>query len=160
VVEGVLGSDLDFVVIYPNNDAGSEIIMHELERLRPNPRFRLIPSMRFEYFVTLLKNARVIVGNSSAGVREAPVHGVPTVDIGSRQMNRSSSPHVQHVPEDREAIARALAACPTSVPASQYFGDGLTARRFLEALESESFWATPRQKTFRDGPVPEQAAET
>jgi UDP-N-acetylglucosamine 2-epimerase (hydrolysing) len=160
VVEGVLASDLDFVVIYPNNDAGSEVILHEIERLRSNPRFRLIPSMRFEYFVTLLKNARAIVGNSSAGVREAPVHGVPTVDVGSRQSNRSSSPHILHVPEDRRAIAGAIADCPVSVPASNYFGDGLTARRFLAALESDSFWATPRQKRFRDGPVPEASAES
>jgi UDP-N-acetylglucosamine 2-epimerase (hydrolysing) len=159
VVEGVLRSELDYVVIYPNNDAGSEIILHELERLRGNPRFRLIPSMRFEYFITLLKHARAIVGNSSAGVREAPVHGVPTIDIGTRQMNRSTSPHVIHVPEDRDRIAAAVASCPESVPSSQAFGDGLAAQRFLEALRSDAFWATPRQKRFRDGPVPGRDGE-
>ena len=48
--------------------------------------------MRFEYFLTLLKNALAIVGNSSAGIREAPVYGVPVVNIGTRQMNRFNYP--------------------------------------------------------------------
>jgi UDP-N-acetylglucosamine 2-epimerase (hydrolysing) len=63
----------NFVVIYPNNDAGAEVILAALERLDGNPRFRLIPSMRFEYFLALLKDAEAVVGNSSVGIHEAPV---------------------------------------------------------------------------------------
>ena len=59
-----------FVVIAPNNDPGTEDIFAVLERL-PKERFRLIPSMRFNYFSELMKHAAVMVGNSSAGVREA-----------------------------------------------------------------------------------------
>lgn len=40
--------------------------------------------MRFEYFPTLLKNSNFIIGNSSAGLREAPVYGVTTINIGHR----------------------------------------------------------------------------
>jgi hypothetical protein len=68
--------------------------------------------MRFEAFLTLLKHARVIVGNSSAGVREAPVYGVPTVNIGSRQQNRFRYESILDVPDDRRAIGDAIArAC-------------------------------------------------
>ncbi len=35
-----------------------------------------------------------MVGNSSAGVREAPFLGLPSLDIGSRQTNRGSSPSI------------------------------------------------------------------
>jgi len=48
---------LNFVVIYPNNDPGTVVILEAFRRIRNNPRFRLLPSMRFEYFLTLLKNA-------------------------------------------------------------------------------------------------------
>ena len=41
--------------------------------------------MRFEYYLTLLKNSSFIIGNSSSGIMEAPYYGVPTIDLGSRQ---------------------------------------------------------------------------
>jgi len=58
----------------------------------PKDRFRILPSMRFAHFSELMKNAAVMVGNSSAGVREAPFLGTPSLDVGSRQTNRASAP--------------------------------------------------------------------
>ena len=43
--------------------------------------------MRFEYFLSLLKNSNMVIGNSSVGIREA-FYGVPTINVGSRQLNR------------------------------------------------------------------------
>ena len=67
VVETIKNSGLNFVVIYPNNDRGSDIILESLKRLGNNERFKLFSSLRFEYFLTLLKHAKAIVGNSSVG---------------------------------------------------------------------------------------------
>jgi len=64
----------NFVVIAPNNDPGSAAIFAEIDTL-PKDRFRVLPSMRFAHFSELMKNAAVMVGNSSAGVREAPFSG-------------------------------------------------------------------------------------
>jgi UDP-N-acetylglucosamine 2-epimerase (hydrolysing) len=139
-----------FVVIYPNNDAGAKTILESLDRLRDNPRFLLLPSMRFEYYLTLLRNARALVGNSSSGVHEAPVYGVPTVNIGTRQRNRFRHPSIVDVPEDRESILAALRALPASVPPTLHFGSGDSASRFLECVRRPSLWETPRQKQFRD----------
>ena len=50
-----------------------------------NNKFKIIRSMRFEYYLSLLKNSNFIVGNSSSGIMEAPYYGVPTIDLGSRQ---------------------------------------------------------------------------
>ena len=66
--------------------------------------------MRFEFFLTLLKHAKAIVGNSSAGIREAPVYGVPTVNIGTRQLNRFVYPSIVTVPEDTSRIRRGFEA--------------------------------------------------
>ena len=44
--------------------------------------------MRFEYFISLLKNAEFIVGNSSSALYEAPTLGVPAINHGERQRNR------------------------------------------------------------------------
>src|SRR5207248_1520245 len=86
--------------------------------LQGHPRFRVLPSMRFEYFLTLLKHAQVLVGNSSSGVREAPVYGVPSVNIGTRQLNRYRYPSILDVPEDEAAILVALENLPCAVPPS------------------------------------------
>ena len=45
--------------------------------------------MRFEYFLKTLMEASLIMGNSSAGFYEAPVFGVPTINVGLRQKNRA-----------------------------------------------------------------------
>lgn len=153
VLDGAERSGRHFVVIYPNNDAGSDVVMAGLERWRDHSGFRMIPSMRFEYFLTLLKYADAIVGNSSAGVREAPVYGVPTVNIGSRQHSRFSWPTILDVPEDAVAIEAALRALPADRMPSLYFGAGKSAELFAEVLSSPSFWATPRGKQFQDLPA-------
>jgi len=150
LVEAVRRSGRNFVVIYPNNDSGSEIILAALEPLTRDPRFRLLPSMRFEYFLSLLKHARVMVGNSSAGIREAPVYCVPTVNIGSRQRNRFQHPSIVNVPEEAGAILQALANLPTLSTPCLHFGRGDSAQQFLQCLRREKFWQTPRQKLFRD----------
>ena len=143
-------SGQNFVVIYPNNDAGAEIILAALERLEGNPRFRLIPSMRFEYFLALLKDAAAVVGNSSAGIREAPVYGVPTVNIGTRQLNRFNGPSILNVPEDKQAILDVLGDLPSQLSPSLHFGKGQSARLFMERIRNPLFWKTPRQKQFQD----------
>jgi len=153
-VEGLItalrSSDRSFVVIYPNNDAGSDLIMAGLERLRGHERFRLLPSMRFEYFLSLLRSADLIVGNSSAGIREAPVYGVPTINIGTRQFNRFSCATIRNVADDPAAIGAALADPPPRGEPNLHFGEGRSAALFLEQLRDPRIWETPRQKQFRD----------
>jgi UDP-N-acetylglucosamine 2-epimerase (hydrolysing) len=153
VIEGVERSGRQFVVIYPNNDAGADTVLDGLERWRGHSSFRLIPSMRFEYFLTLLKYAEAIVGNSSAGVREAPVYGVPTINIGSRQQSRFSWPTIVNVPENADAIEQALKILPSDRMPSLHFGTGNSASLFAAALRSPAFWTTPREKQFRDRPA-------
>ena len=149
-VKGLLGSGSNFVVIYPNNDAGSDVILRRVLELAQSPRFRLIPSMRFEYFLTLLKHAKAIVGNSSAGICEAPVYGVPTVNVGTRQANRFLYPSIVNVADDAAAITHALEHLPQAVPPSLHFGKGNSAALFVAHLATRELWSTPRQKLFRE----------
>ncbi len=144
-------SGRSFVIIAPNNDPGSEAIFRVIGSL-PNDRFRVIPSMRFAHFSELMKNAAVMVGNSSAGVREAPFLGVPSLDVGTRQTNRAAAPSIHHADAgDRRAVAAFLEnEWGKSYPRHTAFGEGSAAERFVEILKDESFWAAPLQKEFRD----------
>ncbi len=154
-------SGRNFVVIAPNNDPGSADIFKVIESL-PEERFRVIPSMRFAYFSELLRHAGAMIGNSSAGVREAPFLGIPSLDIGTRQTNRSSSASITPAQAaDTATIKRFLQETwGHRFKRDTAFGAGKAAQRFLEIVESEDLWALPKQKRFFDGdevvhPVPQ-----
>ena len=150
LVTALLDSELNFVVIHPNNDHGAEIILEEMGRLEGVPRFRFIPSMRFEYFLVLMKNSMVVIGNSSAGIREAPSFAVPTVNIGTRQSRRFSCASIVNVEENHEAILQALASLPRRVSPVHHFGQGNCAAAFLQTLRNPEIWESPTQKQFND----------
>jgi UDP-N-acetylglucosamine 2-epimerase (hydrolysing) len=150
LADALLASERNFVVIHPNNDQGAETILEELERLRGLPRFRFIPSMRFEYFLVLMKHAAVMVGNSSAGVREAPAYAVPTVNIGTRQNRRFHCSSIVDVEEESEAIGRALANLPKGLVPVHHFGRGNCAEAFMRVLGGQEIWSLPTQKQFND----------
>lgn len=150
-VEALLESQQHMVVIYPNNDLGSALILEEYKRLRDNPRFRVFPSIRFEYFLTLLKNASFMVGNSSAGIREAPYYGIPVVNIGTRQQNRALHQDIINCGYSKDEIRKALEIASVSqFEKENLFGKGNSDRQFLDVLCSQKFWEIDRQKQFVD----------
>ena len=155
IMDAIRQSGENYVVIYPNNDEGSDVIFRGIETLRGNPKVRLIPSMRFEHYLTLLRNARFIMGNSSSSVREAPVYGVPTINLGSRQSNRSNSASIFNVEESTSAILDAIRSLPGHIAPSLQFGSGDSADRFVEVLLGDSTWEILRQKQFKDLAVAE-----
>ncbi len=142
----------NYVIIYPNNDLGSDEIMAQIKKLKGNERFRIIPSLRFEYFLSLLKEAEFMIGNSSAGVREAPYYKVPSINIGSRQKNRSTDSQIINCdyaePEILEAISRIESV--TFQDNNNDFGQGKSAEKFLQTLNSKELWEIEHQKQFRD----------
>jgi len=161
VVTGALvKSGLNFVVIHPNNDSGADLILECIEPLQHNPNFRVLRSMRFEYFLALLKGTETIIGNSSAGIREAPVYGIPTINIGSRQMNRHQCESIVNVPEDSRMILENLRNPPGRTRPSLHFGNGKSAKIFIKELRSPSLWRVSRQKQFRDLKVPALLADS
>ncbi len=136
-----------FVVIAPNNDPGTDDIFAVIEAL-PKDRFRLIPSMRFNYFSELMKNAAVMVGNSSAGVREAPFLGLPSLDVGSRQNNRAQADSIFGCSAfDQEKIQLFLTNQwhhRYKVDAS--FGNGMASDQFIQVLNIDKYWEINIQK--------------
>jgi UDP-N-acetylglucosamine 2-epimerase (hydrolysing) len=150
VVAALRASGWNYVVIYPNNDMGAEIILEHIEPLSDDPHFRVFPSIRFEHFLTLLRNAKAIVGNSSAGIREAPAYCVPAVNIGTRQMNRFQHSSIVTVGDDTQEILNALNDLPQIQVPSHHFGTGNSSELFLQCFRDPAFWQTPCQKQFQD----------
>ena len=153
VVDAIIASNKNYIVVYPNNDLGSAVILNELQRLT-GEKYRVFPSIRFEYFLTLLKHAKFMIGNSSAGIRETCVYGIPAVDIGIRQQGRydeKSMKNVIHVNEDKQEIIDAINKLDSLENIEESpFGQGNSAEMFLQILKADDIWNQEYQKRFVD----------
>jgi len=151
-VSALLEDTHNYVVIFPNNDLGSRFIIEEYLNLKENKRFRIFPSLRFEYFLTLLKNSLFIIGNSSAGIREAPYYGIPIINIGTRQQNRVVHAEIINTDYSKKGINDALLLIDshTIQNVKNDFGKGNSNELFLKCLQQEKIWQLNHQKQFRD----------
>lgn len=151
VVDALLDSGDNFIVVYPNNDHGSDIIINEFQRLKGRSRFRIFPSIRFEYFLTLLKNAKYMIGNSSAGVREAPFYGLPSINLGSRQENRAKASSIINCAQDSMQILASIRNAKNNTFTPEYeFGKGGSDELFIKILSEKKVWSICKQKQFLD----------
>ena len=140
----------NYVIIYPNNDSGSDIILSRINTLSGLDNFRILSSMRFEYFLTLLKSAQCLLGNSSAGIHEAGFYGIPVIDLGTRQKGRyniKSFANIQWIPEKEKEIIDALDRIDNFRNVSMGFGTGNSAELFMNILHSD-IWEKSLQKKF------------
>lgn len=152
LVSAIIESGQNYIVINPNNDHGHNIILDEYERFNGLINIKRYPSIRFEFFIELLKNAQFIIGNSSAGIHEAPVIGLPSVNVGSRQSNRFCYESIINTSDSKDQIINAIktASKKRNINRTTYFGDGNSRKNFLTYIEDEKIWNTPRQKVFKD----------
>ena len=143
-----------FIVIYPNNDLGSEEILHQYRRIIDHPNFKVFPSIRFEYFLVLLKNCEFIIGNSSAAVREAPYYNIPTINLGSRQQNRVIFSSIINCGHDTSKILKNINKLSSFRPKVsdefKTFGLGNSDKTFKSILHKKKFWETEKQKQFQE----------
>jgi len=154
-LEALVKSSKNYILIYPNNDLGTDIIISEILKYKKNNHFLIYPSLRFEYFLTLLKNADFIIGNSSAAIREAPFYGIPSINIGSRQHRRARSKTIINCKHNLQNILDSITKInhinkEKSEIDTNFFGDGSSDKQFLEAISNKDFWKISKQKYFQD----------
>lgn len=133
------------IVVYPCSDQGFEGIMRSIENFRNFSHISIHKNIPAEEFIALQKLASCFVGNSSAGLIEAPYFGLPTVNVGDRQIGRERCANVIDVPYDHHLIKTAIdkslydksfRACCSKIRAP--FGDGQACRKIVDILENTS----------------------
>jgi GDP/UDP-N,N'-diacetylbacillosamine 2-epimerase (hydrolysing) len=151
-------ADAQIIMTYPNADTASRVIVERIEEFASrHPRVRLARSLGEEIYLSLLKHADAMVGNSSSGLIEAPSFGLPVVNIGSRQRGRLRAANVIDVGYSREEILRGLekALDPGFRAAlkdmANPYGDGRAAARIVEVLRAIPLDARLIQKRFGGG---------
>jgi UDP-N-acetylglucosamine 2-epimerase (non-hydrolysing)/GDP/UDP-N,N'-diacetylbacillosamine 2-epimerase (hydrolysing) len=136
----------------PNADAGGRAMASKLQAwvAGHRDRARSFASLGSLRYLSLMAKVDAVVGNSSSGLYEAPSLGVPTVDIGDRQLGRLAASSVISCVAQRDdirhAIDRAMALdCKGTVSP---YGDGRATARIVEVLRSMPERAELLRKSF------------
>lgn len=129
------------VWILPNNDAGGHQVREMIES-QSRVANSVFVNLDRPDFLALLEASAYIVGNSSAGILEAPSLGKPAVNVGRRQLGRLRGPNVIDVEAEAGSIVEGirLALDPAfrqaCADAENPYGDGRASARILDSLES------------------------
>ncbi len=149
IINYINKSEKNFIIIYPNNDPGCNTILNCYKKIKK--KNRIIKNMRFEYFLSLLKNAKFIIGNSSSAIYEAPMLNTPAINIGNRQNKRLNTKLVKNINIDQlnEKIVNNFVKNYKTVN-QNFFGTGNSDVNFLKILKKKTFWNISKQKFFSD----------
>ena len=107
-LETVKNLGIKTILSYPNTDAGSHEIIRAIQEYKDLPFLYIAKNIPRAEFVTLMRTATCMLGNSSAGILEAPLLKLPVVNVGNRQKGRLHAENVQFVPHQVEAISAAV----------------------------------------------------
>lgn len=107
-LDGIEGYKVFFS--YPNSDThGNEIIDIIEKAAKRNPaKYVVFPSLGQLRYLSMLQYMTAVVGNSSSGIVEVPSMGIPTVNIGMRQMGRIAASSVITCGTSTAEISQAL----------------------------------------------------
>ena len=133
--------NLKKIWICPNNDAGNFLIKNKILENRDDQTF-IFENLTRKDFLGFLKFSSCIVGNSSAGLLEAPSFKKPAINIGRRQNLRVRGNNVLDCSFTEASISKSL-----KIGLSETFnkklkliknpyGDGRSAEKILNILQN------------------------
>lgn len=130
--------DHQVILTYPNaDDGGREIIplLEEYAAKQPE-RVLAIPSLGQKRYLSAVKHAQAVVGNSSSGIIEVPSFKVPTINIGERQRGRMAAKSVISCSPTSKAISKALSTAVKKdfSEVTNPYGKGQASEAILEEI--------------------------
>lgn len=121
-------SDFQIVITNANADLGGKEINTLMgNAVKDNPKkFIQIPSLGQTRYLSFMKQAELVIGNSSSGILESPYLGIPTVNIGDRQKGRHCCSNIIQSETEKESILNAIKEALSGYynAKSDYWGNG------------------------------------
>lgn len=155
LLDGLLAVDeLHIVITGSNSDIGTDAVRERIARFvsEHTERVDYVESFGQRAYLSAMRAASVVAGNSSSTVLEAPVLGVPSVLVGDRQKGRPVAASVEVPAPSAEAIAAAIRRCISAGPAaddgSPFGAPGFAA--LTAATLRDAPLPRPPRKTFHD----------
>jgi UDP-hydrolysing UDP-N-acetyl-D-glucosamine 2-epimerase len=152
-LEAVKETGHQAICLWPNSDAGSDLISRGIRKFRENNgdlHFRFFKNLPIDIYVHLMSKTLCLVGNSSSGIREGAFIGTPVVNIGSRQNARERGENAITVPNCTKQI---LDAINKQVKHGRYkqnhiYGDGSAGDKIAKILNEINDVKIQKQITY------------
>ena len=133
---------MNFVISKANADVEGRVINQLIDEYASScNNIVSFTSLRSFKYLSALKYALMVIGNSSSGLVEAPSFGIPTINIGDRQKGRLQASSVINCNATQESIRKALALASSkeflekaSKTANPY-GDGNTSDKIIAVVK-------------------------
>lgn len=129
------------IIVYPNSDAGSDVFLKEINRIKNRSDVHVFPNLSRAQFLNILKHSSLIIGNSSAGIIEAGYMRIPAVNVGLRQGMRERGTNVISCGYDKRSIGKAITrttgkAFLKNLPrGAAVYGTGHAAEKIVRIIE-------------------------
>lgn len=102
-------SDIQFIVTKSNSDQGGHHINYLLDQaVNEIDNLHVYTSLGMRRYLSLMRYAEFVLGNSSSGIIETPVFKIPTVNIGDRQKGRLQTKSIINCESDKDSILSAI----------------------------------------------------
>ncbi|MBT3626499.1 MAG: UDP-N-acetylglucosamine 2-epimerase (hydrolyzing) [Rhodospirillaceae bacterium] len=131
------------VITAPNADPGGAEMRTRIEDFAAaRPWVLFCDTLGARLYANAMRHAAVMLGNSSSGIVEAGLFGLPVINVGGRQEGRACGANVHHCSADADAVGSLLAQmCDApSVPRAarvSLYGDGQAAPRIVEVIKNQ-----------------------
>ena len=140
-IQAALKIQQQIVWLWPNVDAGSDIVSKSIRRVREEQKpknIRWQKNYNPEDYLKLIYNSSCLVGNSSSAIREGAFLGIPAVNIGNRQHNREHGKNIIHVDYNSKNILKAISKQikKKKYSRNKIFGDGKAGERIGKILSN------------------------
>jgi|694.fasta_scaffold75653_2 GDP/UDP-N,N'-diacetylbacillosamine 2-epimerase (hydrolysing) len=90
-------NNTDFIFTFPSADVGNLELIQELKKFKKkNKNVFMYKSLGNIKYLSLLRHANLLLGNSSSGLSEAPTFKIPVINIGDRQKGRLFAKNIIH----------------------------------------------------------------
>ncbi len=134
--------DGEIAISYANADADGKLINEYLESdVRSlSSKFHVIPSFGHLNYLSYIKQCTFVIGNSSSGIVETPLLGIPAINLGDRQKGRHQCRNIIQCTTDLNDIKDALSSVSKMKPEYDdmyYWGTGHASESIVSILESE-----------------------
>lgn len=133
--------DLKFIITKSNADDGGITINEMIDAYaKDHPNVLAVASLGNLKYLSALKHASMVIGNSSSGILEVPYFKIPTVNLGIRQKGRIIAETVINCSIETSEIVDAMKTAMSEEflqradSASYPYGDGHAAERIMAAL--------------------------
>lgn len=136
--------DANYIFTYPNSDFGSKVIIEKIMGfLKENNNARIFYSLGQKRYLSLLKYADVMIGNSSSGIIESSIFKIPVVNIGDRQKGRIKNKNIIDTGYNKEEIYNGIYKVLYDEQFKKdlsnlenIYGDGTTSKKIVNVLKS------------------------